>query len=194
MIDNHSPIGTPSTNATGGVYYPAPVSTELSGLPNAPYVAPTSGKPNYAGVGISLIIVNDAGVPIEQRPLSASFRTGERFKIRLVTSFEGLVEIDTINPRGVRNRTYPQNTSYAVMVRPREEIFLPRDLDETFQFSGDTGKEKLIVSVRDPAALNRALKPLVYRFGTEEMTQLIQPLVNGEPPSIAVEMELMHSR
>ena len=178
----------------GGVYKPAPVSNELAGMPTAPYIVPANGKPNYAGVGISLVVVNDAGVAIEQRPVSASFRTGERFKIKLISSFEGIVEIDTINPRGVRSRTYPENSSLAVLVHPREEIFLPRDLDETFQFSGDTGQEKLIVSVRDPAALNRVLKPMVYRSGTEAMTQLIQPLANGEPPSIAVEMVLSHSR
>src|SRR5438445_4299043 len=59
----------------------------------------SDGALNYQGVHIAIVGADAGGALTELRPVKAGFHTGERFKLRVVSTFGGLLVIENINPR-----------------------------------------------------------------------------------------------
>jgi len=87
--------------ATLTPYQPLPV---IVGLPELPLVCGTAAQAarhwlpsfNYQGVHMQQIVLNAAGTGHEARPMSRPLRQGERFKIRVISTFDAIAAVDQV--------------------------------------------------------------------------------------------------
>ena len=110
---------------------------------------------NYQAVHVAIVVLDAQGKPAAVRSVKDGFRTGERFKLRVVSTFEGLVAIDNINPKGEQKRVYPDGNNVVAIPLGRE-VLIPLAADEWFELNGSTGQEQLVVAVRDRRAFGEA--------------------------------------
>lgn len=161
--------------------------------PNTSLDAPTkplvlaNGKENYQGVHIGLIAVDERGNPIGLRNVKDGFKVGDRFKVRVVSTFQGLLVFDDVTPRGARHPLYPAEAGKAVEIPAGSEVILPLAPNQYFQFSGDAGEDKLVVTLRAPQTLSggAAARSLVKRQDVDYGTNLVQEVQPGEYPLIS---------
>ncbi|MCS6764582.1 MAG: hypothetical protein MO853_12275 [Candidatus Protistobacter heckmanni] len=103
--------------------------------PDKPLLTP-EGKENYQGLTVSLAMFDKQGTPAGFRAIGASFAGGERFKLRVLATFDAAVSIDAINPpSGARGGLYPTGGRIALLKRG-EEVLLPVEPDLFFEFTG----------------------------------------------------------
>jgi hypothetical protein len=152
------------------------------------------GKENYQGVHIALLGFDAQGNPTGLRTIKDGFTTGERFKVRVLSTFEGLLSFDNINPVGARRQIYPATTEQAVKVPAGKEVLLPIGRDEYFQFAGATGDDKLVVTLRDPRTLSggQASTATVKRKDEAYGSNFVQEVGPGRYPVIAESITLGH--
>ena len=152
------------------------------------------GKQNYQGVHVALVAQAQDGKDFAYRPISAGFRTGERFKLRVVSTIAGELTLENINPRGERRHLYPAMTGQVVALQPGRETFLPLGKDEYFQFARAAGREQLVVNLADPRAVGRsASRHQVYRQDVQYGSNFLQQVAPNTYPRISQAIELSHS-
>ena len=61
--------------------------------------------------------------------MNQGFRTGERFKLRIVSTFNGEMTSENINPRRERGQIYPQLPEHVVALVARRETLNPLGVD-----------------------------------------------------------------
>ena len=173
-------LGNVVANAVVGT--PEPVSNQvILGQPDIPLALGADGRPNYQGMHLALAEADRAGDGLRFRAVGAGFETGERFKLRLVSTFDAVVVIDSVNPAGVRRRLYPAagGGDEVVVLKAGQPALLPLAQEQYFEFAGQTGEERLLVTVRDPRAGGQALTDQpIYRQDTEwgsNFLQLVPP-------------------
>ncbi len=167
-------------------------SNTVVGNPAAP-MRSVDGKPNYQGIHIAIVAVNKDGKPLGFHSVNQGFRTGQRFRIRVVSTFDGLLAIDNINPRGVQRRVYPAKTSQVVSIKAGEEVLLPLDENQAFQFAGTTGREQLLIAMRHPQAFGEgASRNPVYRRDEQYGSNLVQEVTASTYPAIFQSIQLQH--
>ncbi|MDX8399675.1 MAG: hypothetical protein R8K20_05450 [Gallionellaceae bacterium] len=160
--------------------------------PSAPLQSP-NGKENYQGVIFSLLVLQPGGESYAVRPLSEGFKSGEKFRIRLGSTFAGELSVDNINPQGERSRLYPANVGQIVKIKTAVQVILPLDKDSFFQFDDEAGEEQLIITLRDPRAHGKAAaSSAVHRQETKQGTGLVQELSPGKFAAIAESIALQH--
>jgi hypothetical protein len=131
---------------------------------------------------------------LQARPINAGFRTGERFKLRIVSTFAGELTLENINPRGDRRQIYPAVANQVVTLVAGKETFVPLGADEYFEFTGDAGKEQLVVTLVDARATgDRASKSKVYRQDVKYGSNFVQEVAGGTFPHITQAIELQHA-
>jgi hypothetical protein len=151
------------------------------------------GRENYQGVNLAIVPVDAQGQPMPVRPTSAGFRTGERFKLRLVASYDGLLSIDNINPQSLRRQVYPPQADHVVSVSAGQEILLPLDPQQHFRFAGSGGAEQLVVTLRHRLAIGgEASSRPVSRQDLDLGTNLVQEQPPGRYPLISQALALRH--
>jgi hypothetical protein len=151
-------------------------------------------KEHYEGVHIALVVVAADGKQFDFRPINAGFKTGERFKVRVVSTFAGELTLENINPRGERRHIYPAKTDYVVALQPGRETFLPLGKDEFFQFGKASGKEQLVVNLADPRAVGpNASRHPVYRQDVKYGSNFLQQVAPNTYPHISQAIELSHT-
>lgn len=151
------------------------------------------GKPNYQGVHIAIVAVDKDGKPLGFHSVNQGFKTGQRFRIRVVSTFDGLLAIDNINPANVQRRVYPAKTSQVVSIKAGEEVLLPLDKNQAFQFSGATGREQLLIVMRHPQAFgDGASRNPVYRRDEQYGSNLVQEVTTSTYPAIFQNIQLQH--
>ncbi|HYL89206.1 MAG TPA: hypothetical protein VEU32_10630 [Burkholderiales bacterium] len=151
------------------------------------------GDVNYQGVHIAIVGAERDGTITELRPVMAGFRTGERFKLRAVSTFGGLLVIENINPRGERRRIYPTDPGAVVVLQPGADTLIPLGKDELFEFARYTGEEQLVISLRDPRAIgDAASKQKVYRQDEEYGSHFVQEVSKGTYPAITESIRQQH--
>jgi hypothetical protein len=168
-------------------------------VPNVTDSAPTAplavegGKENYQGALLSLLVLQPDGRSLVVRPISAGFKSGEKFRIRIGATFDGELSLDNINPQGERSRLYPAQAEQIVKIKSGMPVILPLDKDSFFQFDDVAGEEKLVVSLRDPRAQGDATaQSSVHRQESEQGTGLLQEVTVGKYAAIAESIALQH--
>jgi hypothetical protein len=163
------------------------------GDPDKPLVA-DGKKENYQGVHMALVVAQGGGQTFALRPVNEGFRTGERFKLRVLSTFGGELTIENINPRGERRQIYPPRPDQVVTLLPGSETMIPLDPGQMFEFAGATGREQLVINVIDPRAAGAAAsKNKVFRQDTKYGSNFLQEATDGLYPSIQQSVELVHA-
>lgn len=174
----------------GGVMPLLPKVTDAA--PAVP-LAVENGRENYQGAMLSLLVLQPDGETLAVRPVSAGFRTGEKFRIRIGATFGGELALDNINPHGERSRLYPADTGQVVRIKPGVPVILPLEKDSFFQFDEEAGEEKLVVTLRDPRAQEGAAsQAMVHRQENTQGTGLLQEVEKGKFAAIAESIALQH--
>jgi hypothetical protein len=169
----------------------APINT-VSGDPTAAF-SYKDGQVNYQGVNVALLGFDRNGLPTGLRALGDGFRTGERFKLKLLPTFDGLLVIEAISPGGQRDQIYPPGREQVVAVKAGTEILVPLDRDQYFEFTGIKGDEQLVLSLRDPRAFGDAATPApAFRKDEAHGSNLLQETPAGTYPLIAQTLRLRH--
>jgi hypothetical protein len=160
--------------------------------PTAPVLA-DSGRENYQGVLISLLVLQPDEQTLKVRPVSEGFKSGEKFRLRLGATFDGELSVDNINPAGKRDRLYPVDTGQVIKIRKAMPVILPLDKDSFFEFDDDRGEENMVITLRDPRARGNAtaLTP-VHRQENAQGTGLLQEVAAGKYAAIAESISLSH--
>jgi hypothetical protein len=149
---------------------------------------------NYQGAHVALIGIDAAGNAMGYRAVSEGFRSGERFKLRVVSTFGGLLGIDNVNPKGQQRRLYPPKPDTAVSLVAGKETFIPLGRDEFFQFTGATGEEQLIITIRDPRSLtDNGSQEKVYRQDEKFGSNFVQEVGPNTFPVISQVIRLSHN-
>lgn len=171
----------------------APITPNVTNsAPAAPLVV-ESGRENYQGIHLALLILQPDGQTFKVRPISEGFKSRERFRIRLGATFDGELALDNIDPQGKRERLYPANAGQVVKIRNSTPVILPLDKDSFFEFDDVAGEEKLVITLRDPRALGEATaQTQVYRQENVQGTGLLQEVAAGKYAAIAESIALQH--
>lgn len=160
--------------------------------PSVPLVV-ANGKENYQGVFLSLLVLQPDGQSFTVRPISAGFKSGEKFRIRMGATFNGELSIDNVNPHKERSHLYPDRSDQVVKIKSGTPVILPLEKDSFFQFDDDAGEENLIITLRDPRAQgDAAAQSLVHRQENEQGTGLLQEVTAGKYPAIAESIAFQH--
>jgi hypothetical protein len=151
------------------------------------------GGANYEGIHLAIVGAQRDGTLTELRPVKAGFHTGERFKLRAISTFGGLLVIENINPRGERRQIYPGNPAAVVVLQPGADTLLPLGPNEFFEFARTPGEERLVITLRDPRAVgDAASRQKVYRKDEEYGTHFVQEAPKGSYPVISEAIRLQH--
>lgn len=165
----------------------------VAGDPPAPLVV-DNGRENYQGAHVALVAMASDGKEFSYRPINGGFKTGERFKLRVVSTFGGELTLENINPRGERRHIYPPNREHVVALKPGRETFLPLGKDEFFQFTKATGREQLIVNLADPRAVGAgASRHPVFRQDQKYGSNFLQQVAPNTYPRLSQPIELSHT-
>lgn len=189
----------------------------IYGQPDVPFAGGQggfdAGKPwnwnnqyNYEGFQVAVIIVNAANQPVEVRPLHAGFRPGERFKLRLVTTFDALASIDALRQGGqpspyagfgqdaYAGQLYPARGDQVVSLRGGEAVFLPLGAGEYFVFDNRVGVERLVINLRHPRAQGAQVNSQpIYRQDGAQGSSYVQMSVPNTFPAISQVISLRNA-
>jgi hypothetical protein len=179
-----NPTATPVTGAQ------APATTAAA---PATAVKVSEGGANYEGIHLAIVGATRDGAITELRPVKAGFRTGERFKLRAMATYSGLLVIENINPRGERRQIYPPSRGHVVMLPGGSDTLLPLGANEFFEFANATGEEQLVITLRDPRAVGGAAsKAPVHRKDEEFGSHFVQPVAPSSYAVISESIRLQH--
>lgn len=175
----------------------------LAGVaPNTTLGAPTEalqtdkGGENFQGVHVALVEVDADGKPVGFHTVTDGFRTGERFKLRVLSTFDAVVVLGNITPKGTQRQIYPVSGSEAVRIPAGKEVLLPLGPKEFLQFAGDVGHDQITITVRDPRSLEagHASTAQVFRKDETYGSNFLQEVKPGRYPVIAEAIVVQHRR
>lgn len=146
----------------------------------------------FQGMHVSIAVLDTAGKRLEVRPFNRGFQTGERFKLRVVSSFAGTLTIENINPKWQRKQVYPASGE-VLAVAAGDEVLLPVAEDAYFQFAGEQGEEQLVVTVRADRPDGAAAKAKVYRQDLAYGANFVQQASFDASPDISGVVKLGHA-
>jgi len=150
---------------------------------------------NYQMARLSLVSVDADGKQVGLRSIRDGFRTGERFKLKMLSTFDALIVIENINPRGEQKQIYPGQLGKAVQVPAGREVLVPLEPSQSFQFAEDSGDEQLLITLRDPRAFGaQASTRPVYREDRPEFSTFGQEVAPDLFPVIGQAITLRHTR
>ena len=165
------------------------------GEPVTPLKVAPQGKENYQGMHVALVAFDPAGRPLGFRPLTDGFHSGQRFKLRVLATFDGLLVIDNINPKGERRQIFPAAAENALLVKAGTEILVPAAEQDYFEFTGAPGEEQLVLTLRDPRAKDGAASSAqVFRRDEAIGSNFVQETPPGSYPVIAQSIRFAHVR
>jgi hypothetical protein len=179
----------------------SPWGAKSAGAPeNAVVGTPTvplrvdDGRENYQAVHVAIVGFDAAGNVTGLKPVSAGFRTGERFRLKVLPTFDGILVIENINPAGQRKQIFPPDPGTVVAVKRGLEILVPMTQDYYFAFTGPAGDEQLVVTIRDPRAFGAAASTAVANRKDDQYgSSFVQETPAGTYPVISQALRLKHS-
>lgn len=165
----------------------------VKGNPETPLKLDGS-QANYQGVHIAILLARADGTTFDLRPVTHQFKTGERFKLRVLATFPGELAIENINPAGARSQIYPAKRNDVIDIPAGRETILPLGENEYFQFTGAGGREQLIVNLADPRAVGaQASRNTVHRQDVKHGSNFMQEVSPNTYPFISQAIEVVHS-
>lgn len=168
------------------------VENTVAGTPTTPLKV-ENGRENFQAVRVALMNFDHDGKALGFAPVTAGFRTGERFKLRVLPTFDGLLVIDNVNPRNQRRQIYPAQAENVVKIKAGMEILIPLGADEYFEFTGATGDEQLVVTLRDPRAFGKAAATTIAtRKDESNGSNFMQEVAPDTYPVISQALKLKH--
>ncbi|BAO30976.1 DUF4384 domain-containing protein [Sulfuritalea hydrogenivorans] len=186
------PLGSVGAGGTMGAKSAGAPENTVAGEPTTPLKV-ENGRENYQAVHVALMNFDRAGNALGFAPVTAGFRTGERFKLRVLPTFDGLLVIDNINPKNQRRQIYPAQADNVVKIKAGVEIMIPLGQDEYFEFTGATGDEQLVITLRDPRAFGAAAATaVVTRKDENNGSNFMQELAPNTYPVISQALKLKH--
>jgi len=151
------------------------------------------GDPNYQAAHIAILAVDPAGNVTGLRSVREGFSTGERFKVRVISTFDALVALGNINPSGKERQIYPPGNNTVVSIKAGTEAVLPLAADQYFQFTGEAGTDQLVITLVDPRALEgKASKRRVHRQDVDYGSNFAQEVAPDTYPVISQPIALSH--
>lgn len=177
----------------GGVGAAGVAPNAALGEPETPLTTGKNGE-NFQGVNIALVGVDADGKPTGYHTIADGFTTGDRFKLRVLSTFDAVVVLGNINPRGVSRQIYPASTGEAVSIPAGKDVLLPLGAGEYLQFAGDVGRDQLTFTVRDPRSLasGQAATTRVFRKDESFGSNFVQEVKPGAYPVIAEAIGIEH--
>lgn len=184
-------LGNAIASSTG-MANPVP-NPVILGQPDIP-LRTTDGQVNYQGLHLAVVSPDATGQNMNFRPVANGFRTGERFKLRMVSTFDAVVVVDNVTPSGMRNRLYPAPTAgeQVVFLKAGQSVLLPLGAGEYFEFANQKGVEQLLVTVRDPRAASNLSNQPIYRQDAAWGSNLMQLTPQGSYPGFTQTLSLTH--
>ncbi len=178
----------------GGVSANAAPNAAL-GTPETPLKTGKDGE-NYQGVNVALVAVDANGKPTGFRAVADGFTTGERFKLRVLSTFDAVVVLGNITPKGAQRQIYPAAPGQAISIPAGKEILLPLGKQEYLQFAGDVGRDQLTLTVRDPRSLQagQAATARVFRKDESAGSNFVQEVKPGQYPVISEAIGIEHKQ
>ena len=166
----------------------------VAGSPTTP-ISVKNGRENFQGVHIAVVGFDQNGKPTGVKPVTAGFATGERIRLKVLPTFNGILVIENINPKGERTQIYPSDASKVVSIKAGKEIFVPIGTDEYFEFAGDVGDEQLVVTLRDPRAFGSAASSAqANRKDDATGSNFVQETPAGTFPVISQSLKFNHNQ
>jgi hypothetical protein len=156
-----------------------------------PLTVGREGASNYQGMRASALIVNDGGQVIEERSLGMPFYAGEKFRLKVQSTFSGFLEISHRAPSGNVKQLFPSAGVGQVLLVAGSEMVLPMG-NTVYEFAGDTGTEQLTLTVRDPQAASGSVGNPIYRQDTLSQSFYAQQAAPERPPYISQAVEISH--
>jgi hypothetical protein len=152
------------------------------------------GKENYQGVHLALMLAQPDGKSFQFRAVNQGFKTGEKFRLRVVSTFGGEMTIENINPRGERRQIYPAKSEEVIALQPGKETLIPLGDEEYFAFTNTIGREQLVINIADPRAVGPAAsRNKVYRQDVRYGSNFVQEVTPETYPFISQAIELTHA-
>lgn len=142
---------------------------------------------NYQGLHVSLVAVDAQGRRQPARPLSAAPRPGERFKLRVVATFDGVAQVGTVAGQGWALRRgpalYPAASAAPLRLKAGQALELPAEPNHHFVVAA-SGADRLLLSVREERAdeATRSRQP-AYRQDRAEGSSYLQLVPAGTRPA-----------
>lgn len=148
---------------------------------------------NFQGAHVAVIGFDGKGNVTGLRPLQATFRSGERIKLKVISSFDAWFVIENISPGGMRQQVYPRDASQAVLLRAGNEILVPLVEDQYLEFAGATGQDQLVLTFRDPRGTSGPLSTAAVVIQEEpDGVGLLQEVPPGTYPLISQALTFNH--
>ena len=183
----------PSAPANGTLMMFEPAAVIL-GLPDLPLLVASraavrawSQQFNYQGAQFKLLTLDPAGRSLAVRNLASPPKPGERFKVRVTASFDGVADLSLVLGDAWTSQRagqfYP-SPGLSVRIKAGESVDLPLDANQYFMM-GNNPEERLLLSVRHSSALGEARSPQpAYRQDTRAGSTYLQLVPGGTYPAI----------
>ncbi len=141
---------------------------------------------------ITVILTDAAGTPTGERPLSGTFKSGERFRLRLTPTFSGLLELEHLGPDGTRTQLFPKPGIEGFIVNAGSALTLPLG-NAVYEFDAEKGDEHFVFRLRDPrlTTVDQSSGGLLSE-DVGSITALGQHITAGHLPFIAQSVVIQH--
>lgn len=173
-------------------FEPSPV---ILGLPELPLLGEGARQAarlwstslNYQGVHVRLLVLDASGRQVVMRPMTAMPRPGERFKLRVTTTFTAVSEVGLVTGVGWSQQRagqlYP-TPGMSVKMDAGETVDLPLEANRFFVM-GPSASERLLLSVRHLQAIGsaRSTQP-AYRQDGAAGSSYLQLVPAGMRPAV----------
>ena len=183
-------LGNPGAAATA--FQPRPVILGVPDLPLVGAAAAQAGQTwnadlNYQGVHLRYLVLGPRGTIRQVRPMSAPLRAGERFKIRIVSTFGALATVDRVSgstwSAQRAGQMYPE-PGMSVQMYSGETVDLPLGPYQYFEASANP-MERIVLSVRHAQARgDMASDQPAYRQDGALGSNYLQLIPRGKLPAI----------
>lgn len=142
---------------------------DFKSAPDIGFAGPKAGQDV---VKLSFVMLNRDGTPQMERAAHFPFFTGELFRLKLLASQSGSLQISTVSPAGKATPLRPIRAQAGV------EAFYPENPKGALEFFGATGNETLKVSFTPDAATPAPNPP-----SSPPMVQPVSSAVESNPPT-----------
>lgn len=185
-------------SSAGSAFFPLPtfsfksaVATPVDGGPETVAPAPR----NFQGVHVAVVGFDATGAVSGLRSLQDTYRTGERIKLKVVSTFDAWLVVERLGAQEAREQVYPRDARQAVLLRAGHEVLVPLVEDQYLQFVGQPGHEQLVLTFRDPGVVSgTASQSSVLVQQDADGVGLLQEVAPGTQAVISHTLGLQHAQ